>query len=559
MLYPRCSPTLLPTRSQRFCTPLSYPTRYIKYNENKNQYNANSYYWEYMAENNNNNNQQSTSGQKYSYGSQYYGYGYWDSTKQQLNQQNYQKYQQYQQKSQYKSGSNENYSYASQNYGYGSWNANNNQQSSSNQNSYQNNQQQQTQQQQYSGSGENYAYGYQDYGYGYNHGGRRLLQGYKKVDCYTCEDFQCFAGMEKATEEEMAAYQQQEYENWQAAQAEDVEGQEAEGEGEEADVDGQEEQADNGAGRRAEEVDEEAAAEQEEDVEGEYAVDTETIAEWVSSVAGCEDTGALLDESWPLYAGFMCNEDGSGVEIGLFLDEECSVYTTRQSYANVASEYDQAYMHEAEGLITYTFLNDIDCNGDLTYLSFQEWMEMQQTYQANNQNAAYEYGEASEYCAGLFEGGAVSLHDCNQDGEEDEVDENSEVEIYAYDYYWYTYALSYADSVDAAATCSVIQNMQGEYTPVYSWKQSGQLYNYGTSLSKWDTAGIRSFFGASDEMGKVLVAAIVLSVLFAVFSCFCVLWSCCGKGRVRSRKQVLQEEDPKKQELIDSSTGNMLQ
>lgn len=520
-----------------------------------------------MANSDNNANQESSNGQKYAYGSQYYGYGYWDNNNQQVNQQNYQSYQknqQYSQAQQYKSGSNENYSYASQNYGYGSWNTNNNkyQQSSnqnSNQNSYQNNQQQ-TQQQQYSGSGENYAMGYQDYSYGYNHGGRKLLQGYKRVDCNTCEDFQCFAGLEKATQEEMATYQQQEYENWQAAQAEQ------EVEDQEANVDGQEEQDDNGEGRRAEEVADEAAddaAEQEEEVVDDqyqyYNVDTETIAEWVGTVAGCEDTGVLLDEVWPLYAGFMCNQDGSGVDIGLFLDEECSIYTTRESYANVASEYDQAYMYEAAGLITYTFLNEIDCNGDLTFLSIQEWMEMQQTYQYNNQNAGYEYGETSEYCTGLFEGGAVSLRDCNQDGEDDEVDENAEIEIYAYDYYWYTYVLSYADSVDTQATCSVIQNMQGEYIPVYSWAQSGQLYNYGTGLSKWDTSGIRSFFGESDKMGKALVAAIVLSVIFALFSCFCILWSCCGKRSLRSRKQVLQEEDPKKRELIDSSTGSMLQ
>jgi len=400
---------------------------------------------------------------------------------------------------------------------------------------------------------------------------------YKKIDCDTCEDFHCFAGLEKATASEMAAFEKQRYASWQEAQAEyeaqvaaEQQGENADGQ-EEEDANAQEEGEDDenaDGGRRAEEAAEEAEEAEEAEDQYQYTeVDSDSIAEWVENIAGCQETGATLDEWWPLYAGFMCNEDGSGVDIGLFLDEDCSIYTTTESYQNIASEDEQAIIAEATGLITYTFLNEISCSEDLTFLSIQQYSQMERNYKYNENNEYEEYGEANEYCQALFEGGALSIHDCNQDGEEDEVDENAEVEFYSYDYSGYTYVLSYADSTDMEATCSVIQNMQGEYTPVYSWKQSGQLFNYGTGPSRWDTTSIRNFFGASEKMDSVLIAAIVLSVVFALFSCFCIMWSCCGSKIKRASRKIGKGEDTKKQvlidtkknELIDSRTGSMLQ
>lgn len=398
---------------------------------------------------------------------------------------------------------------------------------------------------------------------------------YQQIDCDTCEDFQCFAGMEKATEQEMAEYEQQRYASWQEAQAE-YEAQAAAAQ-EEANEEAQGEDDGNAnGGRRVEEADDDGDGDdddgdgEQDDDQYQYTdVDLESAAAWVEDIAGCQETDGLLEEWWPLYAGFICNEDGSGVDIGLFLDDGCSIYTSKESFQNVASDDDQAYANGASGLITYTFLNDISCDDELTFLSVQEYAQMLRNYQYDQDAANEAYGDANEYCQGLFEGGALSLHDCNQDGYEDEMDENAEVEYYSYDYVWYSYVLSYGS--DLETTCSVIQNMQGEYTPVYSWKKSGQLFDYGTGPSRWDTTGIRSFFsafGEDEKMDGILIAAIVLAVMFALFSCICVLWSCCGsKIKKRASRKIGKENDSKKQvlieskkqELIDSRTGKMLQ
>jgi len=267
----------------------------------------------------------------------------------------------------------------------------------------------------------------------------------------------------------------------------------------------------------------------------------ESIAGWAENIAACPATSSTLDGTWTLYAGFICNQDGSGVDIGLFLDEDCSIYTSRQSFKSIASTYDKAYMYDASLLMTYPTLNTISCNGE--YLSRQDYQQMQANY---NQGGEQEYGEASEFCQSLFEGGdagaAVSLDDCNQDGEEDEQAENAEVnEYYSYDYYWYNFELSYEDSMSTEATCLVLQAMEGEYTSVYSWKGSGQLYNYGSGpIAQWEM------------MRPYVITGLVAGILLLGTALYCAFHS-----HRMSRLKKLEEDDPKKEELIDTKRSDV--
>ena len=294
-----------------------------------------------------------------------------------------------------------------------------------------------------------------------------------------------------------------------------------------------------------------------------YDMSTESITGWIDTIAACPATDGLLDDYWALYSGFMCNEDGSGVEIALFLDEDCSIYTSKQSFQNVASEYDQAYMNEAADIITYPFLNPISCSAESDFLSYQEYYEMGQNYQYDNADQDQDYGDASDFCQAVFEGGdaggAVALHDCDQDGQEDQQDEQNNVYEYSSeDYYWYTFKVSYEDSQDLEAMCSLVAQLEGEYTPVYQWKSSGQLYDYGTGPN-YSTNNIRDFFKDYGKMDATLIAAIVLGVAFALMSSLCILYSCCcaksAPNQYSTQKAALIE---KKRELVDGRTGNML-
>lgn len=301
-----------------------------------------------------------------------------------------------------------------------------------------------------------------------------------------------------------------------------------------------------------------------------------SVASWVDEITQCKDTEVVFLENYRVYAGFMCNEDGSGVDIATFLDENCMIYNSHTSFKTVATDDDKTMMYAASDMITYPFLHQINCNGEFAYLSMDEYRQQAQNYHYNNQN--YD-ADPSEYCKTLFEGGeygkAVSLRDCNQDGEEDEKaqEEQDGVEVDEYvdeDYTWFSYRLSYEDSQDTEATCNVIRKMQGEYETVYRWSGSGQIYNYGTGPSNkysFNTEAVKQWFSQNgyDKMDTSLIVAISIATAIAITAFACILYSCCSPNSAANKYQEqkrleehMAELDAKREHLVNPNTGKMM-
>ena len=315
--------------------------------------------------------------------------------------------------------------------------------------------------------------------------------------------------------------------------------------------------------------------------EGEaVSTDMESVAAWVDELTQCKDTEVIFLENYPVYAGFMCNQDGSGVDIATFLDEDCMIYNSHTAYTTVASTADQTMMVAASDMITYPFLHAINCNGDYAYYSMDEYRQQAQNYQYNNGNNNYN-ANPSDYCKAVFQGGqlgdAVSLRDCDEDGQEDERAEEeqqqgAEVDEYVdNDYTWFTYTLSNEDAQDTEKTCIVLRKMQGEYETIYRWAGSGQLYNYGTgpasSTSFFSTSAMRAWFGEhqNDKMAVPLIVAIAFAALLALTASACILYSCCSANSAANKlaEQKLSEErraelDAKREHLVDPTTGKLL-
>jgi hypothetical protein len=356
----------------------------------------------------------------------------------------------------------------------------------------------------------------------YNGGGRKLSRyNFEVIDCAMCSKMDCFA--------EYVAQQ-------------NVESQNAEG------------------------------------AEGAVNTDMESVAAWVDELTQCKDTEITFLDTYRVYAGFMCNEDGSGVDIATFLDEDCMIYNSHTAYKTIALTADQTMMVAASDMITYPFLHTINCNGDYAYYSMDEYRQQAQNYQYNN-NANYN-ANPSEYCKTVFQGGqlgdAISLRDCDEDGQEDERAEEQEkegAEVDEYvdnDYTWFTYTLSNEDSKDTEKTCVVIRKMQGEYETIYRWAGSGQLYNYGTGpaskSSFFSTEAMTAWFGKhkNDKMAVPLIVAIAFAALMAVTASACILYSICTNNAANKlAEQKLMEErkadlDAKREHLVDPTTGKLL-
>jgi hypothetical protein len=307
------------------------------------------------------------------------------------------------------------------------------------------------------------------------------------------------------------------------------------------------------------------------------ATDVANIAAWVDELVQCKDTGITFLDNYQVYAGFMCNEDGSGVDIATFLDESCTIYNYHTAFTTIATDEDKAMMSASADMITYPFLHQINCNGDYAYYSMDEYRQQAQNYQSNQNNNNYN-ANPSDYCIKVFQdgelGSAISLRDCDEDGVEDEADQEKEGEVDEYvdnDYTWYTFLLSYEASQSTEETCIVIRKLQGEYETIYRWAGSGQLYNYGTGpankSSMFSTASVKAWFSQNgyDKMGTPVIVAIAVAAAVALTSLCCIIYSCFSPNSAANKyaEQKLLEErraelDAKREHLVDPSTGKLL-
>jgi hypothetical protein len=332
---------------------------------------------------------------------------------------------------------------------------------------------------------------------------------------------------------------------------------------------------------------------------GEPQIDMESVAQWIDAMSQCPQTSGLLLNTYPLYSGFMCNEDGTGIEIALFLDEECLTYTSLQSFNKVASEqYDEPYLEYAKHVLTFPIENDISCNGGTQYINQEVFNQIKAgTYtnydnangdgnNNNNNNDGNEKNEASEFCRDLFDGGengeAVSIGNCQQnDGNNNyysavAYDENGNEKVIMYnDYYytWYTYVISADNANDIGSVCPIVNALHGEYTYLYQSGGSGSLYKATSNVA----SGGSSFSSithyaqvASEKLTPKIILIISAAAIVAAIAFCCILYSCCCAsstaneyteqtekvGRQRRRRSPSQD-DSRRERLVDATTGKL--
>merc|ERR1712238_513854 len=74
------------------------------------------------------------------------------------------------------------------------------------------------------------------------------------------------------------------------------------------------------------------------DEDGEYVeAELDDAMEWLNGFSECAETNAYLDD-YLVYSNLMCNAEGTGLEVGLFLDEECLMYTSKLAFADIMQE-----------------------------------------------------------------------------------------------------------------------------------------------------------------------------------------------------------------------------
>jgi len=377
----------------------------------------------------------------------------------------------------------------------------------------------------------------------------------KEQFCKSCEQFDDYCNEEEEEEEEAA-------EEEEGDEAEEEEGEEEEEGDEEQDEEGEEEENEDEEGRRLKKKSRKAKksrkvkkqrklANFQRKMEGNYIdcdkcwetgcfdeeqegddLQEEDVLEWIQGIAECqqiedEDNGRKLDEEVAYFAGFTCNQYGTGAEIAVFVDDECKLLSKKIAFKNVMGNENYAYYSMSQDALTYPFLNDIDCDG--TEVEYDDPDAEDEEEQDQNED---EEKEVAESCNNLFGAEIIlPLDNCGEQEEEDEQEDEDEDQCQ----YTGEFDLTADQAEDGVAVCSVVAQYDGEWVNYYKHddgEDDFELYDY-TPVN-----GGKSGSGAGlGNAGKI--ALIVIVIAAALGAGFYALKSCGGSSTKDSKKERL--------------------
>ena len=241
------------------------------------------------------------------------------------------------------------------------------------------------------------------------------------------------------------------------------------------------------------------------DEDGNYEeVELDDAMEWLNGFSECSETNAYMDE-YQLYSGLMCNSAGTGIEIGLFMDNECTLYTPKLSFANIMQDADKTYYNMISDVVEFTFTNSgIECyNPEVQWYNevdyyYEQMEKAQNAEEEEEEEDDGEEPEAAEWCQELVqEDEAVDLYDCGNYAQEEQEEEQQNDDNYV-SYDWYTYELTEQQKDEIGAVCAVYTGMiaaanaesdnnggYSTYKPHTTYNPEHEnLFNYNTGSGK---------------------------------------------------------------------------
>jgi hypothetical protein len=142
----------------------------------------------------------------------------------------------------------------------------------------------------------------------------------------------------------------------------------------------------------------------------------ESVSQWIAELAACKYTG----EKWndiDLFMSAMCSPYGDGVELAVYLDDACTLYTASESVYNVLGwknnngEDGINYLAYAEEFIKSAF-------SEVTSCLLQEYVDPNEAA-ADEEDAEQEY-RMNDYCTAVLEADVADFNNCEADVEAQE-------------------------------------------------------------------------------------------------------------------------------------------
>jgi hypothetical protein len=289
------------------------------------------------------------------------------------------------------------------------------------------------------------------------------------------------------------------------------------------------------------------------DEDGEYVeAELDDAMEWLNGFSECAETNAYMDD-YQIYSNLMCNSAGTGLEIGLFMDDKCTLYSPKLAYKDIMQSADTTYYNMISDVVEFTFTNNgIECyNPEVVWYNevdyYYEQMEKAQNGEEEEEEEEDdgEAPEAAEWCQELVqEDTAVDLYDCGAYEQEEEQNDDANGDDYVANYDWYSFELTEEQEDDIQAVCAVYTGMIAaanaevdENTGGYSYYTPRTTFNpEHENLFNYETEGSKS------SGGKVFLWILIVAVV--------------GGGAAAFFMQK-QSSNDKKKPLISEAEGTM--
>jgi hypothetical protein len=341
-----------------------------------------------------------------------------------------------------------------------------------------------------------------------------------------------------------------------------------------------------------EQQDQQDEQEQEEDID---------YAEWAQTLSECMATESFLDdedETYPLYAGWMCNANHKRIKPVMFLDDACTIFELDKDYATVMNGTEYEYTINGANTYMKTLIKesfplyqtptpmswaDAFTNAE-TIAEFAEALgtdEIEQQYYEEMENAEENGGQDNEngdtyyedlWWQALFESWnladavdedlttavaeAIDLTTCEGTyGQVAYNDEDGNELFYNASSVLYVNGEGGGDDSIMAAACSIVYAMAGDYSSI-------NLVASAAYYEEEEAAEDDDDYVANTNNGKVVYVEknktvkisregkIVMIVLATILGVFCSLWMvhrCCYAKKapesIKDKQKPLIEEE----------------
>jgi hypothetical protein len=253
----------------------------------------------------------------------------------------------------------------------------------------------------------------------------------------------------------------------------------------------------------------------------------EAVVELIKGISACLNTGVNWN-GHNLYVGFMCSPYGDGVELAIFLDDQCTVYTNQKSFADIPSYYiynTADTFNMAETHIKSSFTDTTSCMSE-------EFGNPEN--EGNESDDAMDQG-VNDYCASIFQSEPIAFNSCAQDDDQSNNYQNNNqnaddnIDFYEFD-------MNYDNFGELNEVCTVLQLKGGEYSYNYDIEKSGSWNNRGSGKSSSKSSGGNWHFLTSDRNER-FAGSLIAICLYVILGIVVIVLSLFAIGQNKRRKR----------------------